>query len=281
VTKVEEFDVVVRSGRIHGQRFGSPSGRLVFGVHGLTLNMKAFDFVGERVAGDTIQLVAVDLRGRGLSEVTPPGSYGWENHAIDVVDLADHFGFDHFSIIGQSMGASVAMKAAELERERLQAVVLIDVIGRVDPGVGLAVASGIGQPDEVYESLDAYLEATRSSGLIDSWDDYWTRCYRYNLMDMGSGMKPRGDAVAIAEDRAYGLTQDPYARWAYLTMPTLVLRAGRELVPGSGYAIPSDDLRAFKREVPHAVVNEIAGNHLTINTHPDPPPAIRSFLETR
>jgi pimeloyl-ACP methyl ester carboxylesterase len=281
VTEVHEFDVDVRAGHIHGQRFGSPGGRLVFGVHGLTLNMKAFDFIGERVADDTIQLVAVDLRGRGLSEVTPPGSYGWESHAIDVIDLADYFGFDHFSIIGQSMGASIAMKAAELERERLQAVVLIDVIGRVDPGIGAVVASGITQLDNIYESRDAYLDAIRSTGFIDPWDDYWARCHLYNLMDTGSGMKPRGDPVAIAEDRAYGLAQDPYGRWAHLTMPTLLLRAGRELVPGSGYAIPSDDLEAFQREVPHGVVIEVAANHLTINTHPDTPAAIRSFLETR
>ena len=30
-----------------------------------------------RLAGDTLQLAAVDLRGRGRSEVTGAGTYGW------------------------------------------------------------------------------------------------------------------------------------------------------------------------------------------------------------
>jgi pimeloyl-ACP methyl ester carboxylesterase len=77
----EELDIAVRSHRLHGQRFGSPSAPLVLGLHGLSLNMKAFDFVGERLGGDALQLVALDLRGRGNSDTTPPGTYGWERFA--------------------------------------------------------------------------------------------------------------------------------------------------------------------------------------------------------
>ena len=57
----EELDVAVRSHRLHAQRFGSPSAPLVIGVHGLSGNMKNFDFVGERLGGDALQLVALDL----------------------------------------------------------------------------------------------------------------------------------------------------------------------------------------------------------------------------
>jgi|GEM_PF-6678226 len=48
--------------------------------------------LAERLAGDTLQLVAIDLRGRGRSEVTGPGSYGWRNHARDVLGVADAVG---------------------------------------------------------------------------------------------------------------------------------------------------------------------------------------------
>jgi pimeloyl-ACP methyl ester carboxylesterase len=44
----------------------------------------------------------------------------------------DALGYDRFTIIGQSMGGSVAMKVAELNGEQLDAVVLSDVAGRVD-----------------------------------------------------------------------------------------------------------------------------------------------------
>ena len=111
----EEFDVAVRGHRLHAQRFGSPSAPLVLGLHGLTGNMKTFDVVGELLGEDALQLVALDLRGRGRSDTTPPGTYGWENHALDVLAVADALGSEHFSLIGQSMGGSVAMKVAELE----------------------------------------------------------------------------------------------------------------------------------------------------------------------
>jgi alpha-beta hydrolase superfamily lysophospholipase len=38
-----------------------------------------FDRLAEWLAGDALQLVAIDLRGRGRSEVTGPDSYGWRH----------------------------------------------------------------------------------------------------------------------------------------------------------------------------------------------------------
>ena len=57
--------------------------------------------------------------------------------------MADTLGFHRFAIVGQSMGASVAMKAAELDGSRLRALVLVDVAGRVDPGVGPVIAGSL------------------------------------------------------------------------------------------------------------------------------------------
>jgi pimeloyl-ACP methyl ester carboxylesterase len=150
----EEFDIRVRSHRLHAQRFGSPSAPLVVGVHGLSGNMKSFDFVGERVGDDALQLVALDLRGRGKSDATRPGTYGWQNHALDVLAIADALEFERFSVIGQSMGGSVAIKVAEADASRLDAIVLVDVAGRVDPGVGPIIASVMNRVETVYRSID-------------------------------------------------------------------------------------------------------------------------------
>jgi pimeloyl-ACP methyl ester carboxylesterase len=274
----EEFDIAVRSHRLHGQRFGSPSAPLVLGLHGLSLNMKTFDFVGERVGGDALQIVALDLRGRGRSDTTHPGTYGWESHAFDVFAVADALGFEQFSLVGQSMGGSVAMKAAELDGSRLDAVVLVDIAGRVDQGVGPAVALATGQLDGVYASVEAYLDAVKTQGLSDPWNEYWDRVYRYQLMEVSDGVRSLVDPKAVAEDRAYTLTQDPYARWRHLTMPTLLLRATREIRPGAGHVVPADDRDLFLREVPRSTVVEVDANHLTINVHADTAAAIGNFL---
>lgn len=274
----EEFDITVRSHRLHAQRYGSPSAALVFGVHGLSGNMKSFDFVGERIGGDALQLVALDLRGRGKSQTTPPGTYGWENHALDVFAVADALGFERFSVIGQSMGGSVAIKAAELDGSRLDAIVLVDVAGRVDRGVGPVIASVIRRVDTAHGSVEGYVDAVKAEGLVEPWSEYWDRFYRYQLKAVDGGVRSRAHHEAVAEDRKYTATQHPYDRWKHLTMPTLLLRATRELLPGTGHVVPAADRDLFRREVRCGVVVEVDANHLTINMHPHTATATASFL---
>jgi pimeloyl-ACP methyl ester carboxylesterase len=274
-----EVDVVVRSARLRARRWGSASATPVFCLPGLAGNVENFAFLAEQVAGPDRQLIALDLRGRGYSNRTGPGTYGWENHARDVLAVADTLGFDRFALVGQSMGGSVAMKVAELDPARLQAVVLVDIAGRVDRGIGPVIQASLSRLGRVYASADAYVAAVRTAGLIDPWSDYWERAYRYDLEAHEDGFRTRTSLPAVAEDRAYGATQDPCARWANLTMPTLLIRATRKLRRGAGHVIPVDQCQAFRRSVPHAEVVEVDGNHLTVNTHPDTAAAVRRFLE--
>ena len=83
---------------------------------------------------------------------------------------------------------------------------------------------------------------------------------------------------AVAEDRRYTLTQDPYERWKHLTMPTLLVRATRELRPGAGFVVPADDKARFLREVPRGTIVEVDANHLTAVAHDEAIDAIRRFL---
>jgi len=254
----------------------------VIGVHGLTLNMKAFDYLGERL-GDVLQLVAIDLRGRGLSPPTSPGTYGWDNHARDVFAVADALGFERFSVVGQSMGGAVAMTAAEIDAGRLDAVVLVDIAGRVDPGAGAFIASSLAGISDEHDTIEAYLAAVRSHGLVDEWDGYWDRCHRYGAEIRDGVVRARIDPGALAEDRAYGSAHAGlyvYERWQHLTMPALLLRATRELRPGTGHVVPADDRDAFLRDVPTGTLVEVDANHLTINTHPRTVEALRHFLPT-
>jgi pimeloyl-ACP methyl ester carboxylesterase len=275
----QEFDLDVRSHRLHAQRFGDPTAPLALALPGLSGNMKSFDFLGERLAGDRLQLVAIDLRGRGRSEATGPGTYGWENHARDVLAVADQLGVGRFSVIGQSMGGGVAMTVAELDAGRLDAVVLLDAAGVPDPGTLAVIASSVSRLDTVHPSADAYIETVKAQGLIEPWTEYWERYYRYELEEVeGGGVRSRTVADAIAEDAAYGATQDLYARWQNLTMPTLLVRAGQEFRPGAGHIVSAVDRDRFLREAPAGSVVEIDANHMTVNTHHDTANAINTFL---
>jgi pimeloyl-ACP methyl ester carboxylesterase len=131
------------------------------------------------------------------------------------------------------------MKAAAMAPDRVTAVVLLDVAGRVDPGVGPVVAAAI--------------RATGADGST-------------------------ADPAAVAEDREHTLAQDPYERWRALTMPTLLVRATREMAPGAGFVVPADDRGRFAREVPGSTIVEVDADHTTIAGHPDTGAHVSDFL---
>ncbi len=88
----EDCDIPLASGRLRVRRWGAADAPAVVCVPGLSANLCGFDRLAERLAGDTLQLVAIDLRGRGRSEVTGAGTYGSRNHAGDVLGIADAVG---------------------------------------------------------------------------------------------------------------------------------------------------------------------------------------------
>jgi pimeloyl-ACP methyl ester carboxylesterase len=103
----EEFELDLPAGRVHAQRFGREDAPLVVPVHGLPANMHAFDYLAEHLVEQRDrQVVAVDLRGRGGSEVTPGGTYGLAAHARDVFDIASTLGAERFDWVGWSLGVS-------------------------------------------------------------------------------------------------------------------------------------------------------------------------------
>lgn len=280
-----EFDLELPSGRIHAQRFGAEDAPLAICVPGLSANLKGFDFLGERLAGESLQVVAIDLRGRGRSQVTPPGTYGWINHARDVFGVADRLGAQRFSILGQSMGGGVAMACAWLDASRVERIALLDVAGRPDESVLGPIGASVSRLGAVYPSVDAYVALVRQIGTIEPWSEYWQRYYEYELQPVEGGVASTTDRQAVMEDGAFGAgayafgdDAGVYALWRHLQMPVLLLRAQRELLPGLGHVVPAAERDRFLREVPTARGVEVDANHYTVNTHEDTAAALAEFL---
>lgn len=285
-TSVEEFDLQLPGVRIHAQRFGPADAPLVLCLPGLSANMRGFDFLCERLARADRQLVAIDMRGRGLSDVTGPATYGWINHAKDVFAIADALGARTLTIVGQSMGGAVAMTCAWMEPARVERIVLLDVCGAPDESAAGPIMAAVSRLGAIYPSVDAYLGLVRQIGTIDPWSDYWERYFRYELRETQGGVTARSDPAAVLEDGifgagafAFGDDAGVYALWRSLTMPVLLLRASRELLPGFGRIVSDRDRERFPREVPSAAVVDVDANHYGINTHEASAAAIAEFLD--
>ncbi len=275
-----ELDVTVRSGRLHAQRFGSSTAPLALCVPGLSANMKSLDFLGERLCSDDLQVVALDLRGRGKSEVTPSGTYGWASHASDLFAVADALGQSRFSIIGHSMGAMVGIAAACQDASRLERLVLVDACGIPEASTLPPINAAVARLGSSYPSVETYLDTVKQLGTVSPWSDYFERYLRYELVPAeDGGVRARSSREAVLEDAAdFAPDRDVYALWRCLTMPVLLLRASRELLPGYGYIVGEADRDRFQREVSHARVVEIDANHYGIITAPSSVDAIRDFF---
>ncbi|MDB5067097.1 MAG: alpha/beta hydrolase fold protein [Chloroflexi bacterium] len=275
-----ELDLLLPSGRLRAHRFGSARGRLAVGIPGISHNSRSFDFLGERLGGGRRQLVALDLRGRGRSSVSPSGTYGWRRHARDVIGAAAQLGRPPYDVIGHSMGAFVAMEMAGLDPSDIRRVVLVDGLGVPDMLAVTAILRVVRRLAGPSRTADDYLERVRLTGIVNPWNDYWDRTFRYELTGDERGVRPRTDPVAVLEDMAYGSWRDPQRLWGRLTMPVLLVRATRPLLAFGGHVVGTAERDRFLRTVPGSESVEVDANHYGVMTHPSTASAIRAFLSS-
>jgi len=267
----------LRSGEIAAELSGSPDGRLVIGIPGLSANLRSFDVIFAALDGAKHRLLAYDPRGRGRSETTPSGTYGWPSHAQDVIEMADQLSAETFDVIGWSMGTWIAMVVCELAPGRVDRLVLIDGGGLPDAAATAPVYAGLERLGTTYPSREAFFELAKKLPMYTPWPP-WQRLFDYELEDVAGGVRARTSKDAPWEDEAYRKTQDPYALWAAVTMPSLLVRATHEVLPGMGYILNPADAERFVREVPNSRLVEIDTNHYAIGMHEETARAIADIL---
>jgi pimeloyl-ACP methyl ester carboxylesterase len=270
-------DFHLRSGRIAAELSGSPKGRLVIGIPGLSANLRSFDVIYEALDRGQRRMLAYDPRGRGRSERTPPGTYGWPAHARDVIEMADELGAQSFDLVGWSMGTWIAMQVCALAPGRVSRLVLIDGGGSPDASSVAPVYAGLERLGTIYPSRETFFELAKKLPMYTPWPP-WERLFDYELEDVEGGVRARTSKEAPWEDEAYRKSQDPYALWPAVTMPALLVRARQEVLPGIGYILTEADSERFVREVPGSRLVEVDAGHYAIGMHPDTAGAVAEFL---
>ncbi len=103
---------------------GGPGSPVVFAVHGYMSNAWSWSPVAHHLDG-RLSLVAVDLRGRGLSTAAS-GPYGMRQHGDDLAAIIDRLSAAPAVVVGHSMGAYVALAGAERHPGVIDDLVLVD-----------------------------------------------------------------------------------------------------------------------------------------------------------
>jgi len=265
------------SGTVAAEVTGPEGAPLVVGMPGLSANLRSFDRVFAALPGH--RRLAFDPRGRGRSEQTPAGTYGWPSHVADILEMADRLGASTFDLVGWSMGGWVAMELCRLAPGRVRRLVLIDGGGIPDQQAMPVVYAGLERLNVVWPSRERFFELVSPLPHYAPWNDFWQGYFEYELEDVAGGVRTRTQRPGPWEDEMYRLSRDPYEVWPAVTMPSLLVRAQREILPGMKYIFNAADRDRFLERVPDSRCVEVDANHYTIAADVDAIAAIRSFLE--
>ncbi|MCS7253540.1 MAG: alpha/beta hydrolase [Armatimonadota bacterium] len=80
---------------------------------------------------DKFRVIAVDLKGFGLSTRSLRTSYSVEAHAKAVMCILEREGIDRATVVGNSFGGTVALTMALMSRERVNALILLGTPFRI------------------------------------------------------------------------------------------------------------------------------------------------------
>jgi len=96
-------------------------------IHGLTGDLSIWFLCRamSELAEGHHRVTAYDLRGHGYSDI-PPSGYTSADQAADVLALMDAIGAGKARLVGHSFGAVIALHAAVLAPDRVEALVLSD-----------------------------------------------------------------------------------------------------------------------------------------------------------
>lgn len=250
--------------RLHVVDHGG-DGPIVILAPGLTANARFFDAIVAGGLGEDARVLAVDLRGRGLSD-KPDSGYTMDDHAADIVGLVDGLGGGPIVMGGHSFGGLLTYYVATHHPELARACVVLDAPVEVDRGIVEQIKPSLARLESTMPSFDDYLAAVRTQPYFaDWWDPTIEAYYRADVEDLPDGrVKPRSHPDHIQAAIEGTLTPDWPDLATRIHQPTLVVRAkGSFGPPGAPPILDAEPARRLVESLPDGRLVEVEGNHIT------------------
>jgi pimeloyl-ACP methyl ester carboxylesterase len=254
----------------------------VIAIHGLTRNSADFGAIAPLIAQSGRRVLAIDVRGRGLSDRAPdPMTYQPLTYAQDVLALMEQAGIARAVFLGTSMGGLITMALAAI-RSKVIAGAIINDVGPEVAKEGLArIAAYSGQPVDTPGWADAAAYAKKINAVAfphytdADWDAFARRIFR-----VGTEGAPVLDydpdiAVPIRAAGAKALVPNLWPMFGRLARGRPVL-----LVRGQTSDLLSEAIAdRMKKRAPKMDVVEVPGvGHAPMLDEPEAKAAIFPFL---
>ncbi|MDX3886281.1 MAG: alpha/beta fold hydrolase [Sphingomonas sp.] len=234
---------------------GPAAGRPVLLLHGGGQTRRAWDATADVLAKRGFRCTTLDLRGHGESAWSPDGIYRLELFAEDVRHVISEIGGAPI-LIGASLGGLSSMLACgEEPRAPLSALVLVDIVPRLERSGGDHVVGfmrgtkdGFDSLEQAAEAIAAYLPHRPRPRSLDGLAKNLRRGEddRYYWRWDPAFVRPRDDWDPEATNRRLS------AALQTVDAPILLVRGTRSEV------VSEESLRDFKALRPDAEIAEIA-----------------------
>lgn len=263
-------------------------------IHGLTRNARDFEDLAPRIAALGRRVLAVDVRGRGLSARDPdPMNYHPGTYAADVVSLLQAAGIEKAVFVGTSMGGLITLVLTSIAPQAIAAAVLNDVGPELSP-VGLARIAGytgMASRFETWNQAVAYAKAINEAAFpaytAKDWEVFARRLFDEKdgafvlAYDPDISAPIRAAAEAAARSQAEGgqalAPPDMYPLFRALAKdrPLLLVRGGISDLIDPAIA------ERMRAAAPHMAYAEVPGvGHAPMLTEPKAWAAIEKLLQT-
>jgi pimeloyl-ACP methyl ester carboxylesterase len=272
---------------------GEASKLPVICIHGLTRNARDFEDLAPKIAATGRRVLAVDVRGRGLSARDPnPMNYHPGTYAADVMSLLQAAGIEKAVFVGTSMGGLITMVLTSFMPQAIAATVLNDVGPELSP-IGLARIAGytgMASRFETWDAAVAYAKAINEAAFpsygAQDWDIFARRLFdeqdgafvlAYDP-DIAAPIKAAAEAAAKtqAEGGAALAPPDMYPLFRALAKdrPLLLVRGGISDLIDPAIA---ERMRAAAPDMAYAEVPGVG--HAPMLTEPQAWTAMENLLE--
>jgi pimeloyl-ACP methyl ester carboxylesterase len=260
--------------------WGDPEQPPMLALHGWLDNAGSFSAIAPLLAKDHY-VVAIDLRGHGRSSHLPPGVwYHYVDYFDDLRATLDRFGWGRATLLGHSLGGTLASLFAAAYPERVEALLLVEALGpltvppegtlaQLKRGLDERAAFANRRALRVFGDLDAAIEA-RSMASAFSHDVARALVERGVEKVEGGYAWSSDPRLTLTSAQRYSETQ-VLAMLGGIRAPTLLILAE----PTTSY-LPEAMMRERTGRVADIEVVHIAGHH---HLHLESPRAIFETME--
>ena len=238
-------------------------------VHGLTRNGRDFSIFAPWLAAQGRRVIAIDVRGRGLSDRDPAALYHLPIYAEDVIALMMALGIARAHFVGTSMGGLITMELAGMRPDLIAGAVINDVGPELAVAGLTRIAGYVGNSPRYadWAAAEAYLQKINGEALPHYGPADWTAMAHRLFREEDGTIAPDYDPAIAGAFATAPVATDPWLQWRALTSdrPVLLLRGAlsdlldediagrmREAAPGIDYAVIPDVGHAPMLDEPEA-----------------------------